>query len=86
MTEPQPLPAAPEEPIPVGRAVLTGLLLRRLGLLPMVALALAGRGLSPGRRRLILTIAAALYLGAVLTLLLVVVLLVGGLAILALTG
>ena len=86
MTQPQELLVAPEERIPVGRTVLTGLLLRRFGLLPMVALALAGRGASPARRRLVLTIAAAVYLGAVLMLLLVVLLLVGGLALVALSG
>ena len=86
MTEPLPVPAAPVDRFPVGRAVIAGMLLRRFGLLPLVALALAGRNLSPARRRLVLTAAAAVYLGASALLLLLVVVLVVLLAVLALAG
>jgi hypothetical protein len=65
--------------------VLAGLLLRRFGLLPLVALALAGRSVPPARRRLILTVAAGVYLGAALLLVLLLAVLVGGLALVALT-
>ncbi|MFC0680777.1 hypothetical protein ACFFGH_23350 [Lysobacter korlensis] len=86
MSEPQPVSSAPDDRMPVGRSVLAGLLLRRFGLLPMVALVLAGRGLAPARRRGILTAAAGIYLGALLLLVLLVLLLVGGLTFVALTG
>lgn len=64
--------------------MVAGLLLRRLGLLPVVALALAGRAATPARRRMVLTIAACVYLGAAALLVLLVAVLVGGLALVAL--
>jgi hypothetical protein len=76
---------ANEESLPIGRTVLTALLLRRFGLLPLVALALAGRGATPARRRRVLTVAAGIYLGAALLLTLLVAALLGGLALVALT-
>jgi hypothetical protein len=77
--------AASDASLPVGRTVLTALLLRRFGLLPLLAVALAGRGISPGHRNLVLTVAASVYLGALALLVLLLVVLVGGLAIIALT-
>jgi hypothetical protein len=65
--------------------VLTALLLRRVGLLPLVALALAGRGMPSARRRRILTVAASVYAGAAMLLVLLLGVLVGGLALVALT-
>lgn len=76
---------APDAGLPIGRTVLTALLLRRFGLFPLVALALAGRNVSPARRKLFLTIAASIHLGALLALVLLLIVLVGGLAVVALT-
>jgi hypothetical protein len=45
-----------------------------------VVLALAGRELPPARRRMVLTVAAAIYLGAFALLFLLLLALVGGLA------
>jgi nitrate reductase NapE component len=65
--------------------VLAAFLLRRFGLLPIVALALAGRSVPPARRRVLITVAASVYLGAGLLLVLVVAVLAGGLTLVALT-
>ena len=67
----------------MGRAVLTAMLLRRFGLLPLVSLALVSR--TPARRRVLVTVAAGVYLGAAVLLLLLVAVLAGGLALVALT-
>lgn len=64
--------------------MLAGLLVRRFGLLPLVVLALAGRGIPPARRKLVVTVAASVYLGAFLLLVVLLVALVGGLALVAL--
>ena len=85
MPDPQIAGAADAARLPIGRTVLTALLLRRFGMLPLVALALAGRTVSPARRRTILTVAASFYLGAVLLLVVLLAVLVGGLAFVALT-
>ncbi len=71
--------------LPIVRTVLTALLLRRFGLLPMLGLLVAGRHIEPARRCRILTIAAGVYLAAALLLVLVLAVLVGGLALVALT-
>jgi hypothetical protein len=65
--------------------VLTVLLLRRFGLLPLLVLAFAGRNAPPARRRRFVTVAASVYLGAVMLLVLLLAVLVGGLALVALT-
>lgn len=72
-------PAGSDRRVPVARSLLAVMLLRRSGLLPAVAMAISGRGMPPNRR-LLLTVAAGIYLGALLLLLTLVALLVAGLA------